>query len=77
MTVVRYTFDVCLRGGLNKDTYCMGRLIEKSILGTDGICGCEIAHNADSRGYSSVDINKAIEWQRTNRRWLGEEGFNK
>lgn len=74
MTVVRYTFDVCLRDGLNRDTYSMGSLIEKSILGTAGVCGCEVANKADSSGYSSVDINKAIEWQRTNRRWLGEKG---
>lgn len=73
MTVVRYTFDVCLRDGLDKDTYSMGSLIEKSILGTAGVCGCEIAHKADAEGYSSVDVNDAIKWQRTNRCWLGEE----
>ena len=72
MTVARYTFDVCLRDGLNKDTYSMGSLIAKSILGTTGVCGCEIAHEADADGYSSVDVNEAIKWQRTNRRWLGE-----
>ena len=74
MTVVRYTFDVCLRDGLDKDTYSMGSLIEKSILGTNGVCGCELAHKADAEGYSSVDVNDAIKWQRTNRRWLGEKG---
>lgn len=72
MKVVRYTFDVCLRDGINKDTYSMGSLIVKSILGTAGVCGCEIAHEADADGYSSVDVNEAIKWQRTNRRWLGE-----
>lgn len=74
MKVVRYTFDVCLRDGLNKDTYSMGSLITKSILGTAGVCGCEIAHKADADGYSSVDVNEAIKWQRTNRCWLGEKG---
>ena len=73
MTVVRYTFDVCLRDGLNKDTYSMGGLIEKSILDTAGVCGCELAHKADAEGYSSVDVNAAIKWQRTNRCWLGEK----
>lgn len=72
MTVVRYTFDVCLRDGLDKDTYSMGSLIEKSILGTDGVCGCEIAHKADAEEYSSVVVNDAIKWQRANRRWLAE-----
>ena len=72
MTVARYTFDVCLRDCLNKDTYSMGSLIAKSILGTAGVCGCEIAHKADADRYSSVDVNEAIKWQRTNRRWLGE-----
>lgn len=77
MTVVRYTFDVCLRDNLDKDTYSMGSLIAESILGTDGVCGCEIAHKADADGYSSVDVNAAINWQRTNRRWLGEKGGTK
>ena len=74
MIVVRYTFDVCLRDGLNKDKYNMGSLIEKSILGTAGVCGCELACKADTEGYSSVNVNGAIRWQRANRRWLGEEG---
>ena len=77
MKVVRYTFDVCLREGLGKDEYTIGGLIEKSILGTAGVCGCEIAHKADAEGYSSVDVNEAIKWQRTNRRWLGEKGGDK
>ena len=71
MTVVRYTFDVCLRDDIGKDTYSMGSLIEKSILGTAGVCGCEIAHKADAGGYSSVNVDNAIKWQRTNKCWLG------
>lgn len=74
MIVVRYTFDVCLRDNLDKDTYSMGRLIEKSILGTNGVCGCELARKADADGYSSVDVDAAIKWQRTMRCWLGENG---
>ena len=74
MTVVRYTFDVCLRDGLNKDTYSMGSLIEMSILGTAGVCGCELAHKADAEGYNSVNVNDAIKLQRANRRWLSGEG---
>ena len=78
MTVVRYTFDVCLRDGLNKDTYSMSSLIEESILGTAGVCGCELVHKADAEGYCSCNVNDAIKWQRTNRRWLGEkEGGDK
>lgn len=73
MKVVRYTFDVCLRDGLGKDMYSMGSLITKSILDTAGVCGCELAHKADTEGYSCVDVNDAIKWQRTNRRWLGEK----
>ncbi|MBQ1344742.1 MAG: hypothetical protein IIY62_00125 [Kiritimatiellae bacterium] len=75
MTVVRYTFDVCLREGLGKDIYTMGSLIEKSILGTAGVCGCERSHDAD--GYSSVKVDAAIRWQRDNGRWLDEEGVAK
>ena len=76
MTVVRYTFDICLRDGLNKDTYSMGSLIEKSILGTNGVCGCEIAHKACEQelGYNSVNIYEAIKWQRSKRQWIGEKG---
>lgn len=74
MTVVRYTFDVCLRDVLNKDEYSMGSLIEKSILGTAGVCGCELVHKADAEGYGSVNVNDAIKWQRANRRWLDEKG---
>ncbi len=73
MKVVRYTFDVCLRDGIDKDGYSMSSLIEKSILGTNGVCGCEIAYKADAEGYSSVDVNEAIKWQRNNRRWLGQK----
>lgn len=73
MTVVRYTFDVCLRDGIDKDTYSMARRIEESILKCNGVCGCEYAYKADANGYSSVNVNDAIKWQRTNRRWLGEK----
>lgn len=74
MIVVRYTFDVCLRDGINKDTYSMGSLIADSILKTAGVCGCEVAHKANAEGYRSVNVDDAIEWQRANRRWLGEKG---
>ena len=74
MKVVRYTFNVCLRDGIDKDIYSMGSLIEKSILGTAGVCGCERAHKADAEGYSSVNVDDAIKWQHTNRCWLGEKG---
>ena len=74
MIVVRYTFDVCLRDGVNKDAYSMGSLIEESILGTAGVCGCELAHKADVEGYSSVNVDDAIKHQRANGRWLGEKG---
>ena len=57
MTVVRYTFDVCLRDGLNKDTYGMGGLIAESILGTAGVCGCELVHKADAEGKNTAIDN--------------------
>jgi hypothetical protein len=50
----------------------MGSLIEKSILDTAGVCGCELAHKADAEGYSSVNVDDAIKWQRTNKCWFGE-----
>ena len=75
MKVVRYTFDVCLRDGINKDTYSMRSLIEASIMKCDGICGCEAVQKPEELGwYNSVDVNKAIEWQRSNNRWIGEKG---
>ena len=74
MTVVRYTFDVCLRDGINKDTYAMARQIEESILKCNGVCGCETAHKADGRGYNSVSVNGAIEWQRNHKKWIEENG---
>lgn len=73
MTVVRYTFDVCLRDRMNEDTYTKARRIEEAILKCDGVCGCEYAYNADNRGYNSVNVNEAIEWQRNHRKWLGEK----
>lgn len=41
MKVLRYTFDICIRNGVDKDAYCMGSLIEKAIMKCDGVCGCE------------------------------------
>lgn len=72
MKVVRYTFDVCLRDGIDKDTYSMVRPLEEAIMKCGDVCGCEHVPGADSRGYDSVDVDKAIEWQRANRRWIGE-----
>jgi len=74
MTVVRYTFDVCLRDRMDEDTYTKARRIEEAILKCDGVCGCEYAYKADAEGYSSVNVNDAIKWQRTNKCWLGEKG---
>ena len=73
MTVVRYTFDVCLRDGIDKDTYSMAHLIEESIRKCNGVCGCEAVLTADKLGYSCVNVNNAIEWQRANGCWLGEK----
>ena len=74
MTVVRYTFDVCLRDGVNKDTYSMARQIEESIVKCAGVCGCETVHNTDNRGYNSVSVNGEIEWQRNNKKWIEKDG---
>ena len=73
MTVVRYTFDVCIRTGANKDEYDISRDIEKAIMGCNNVCGCE-TFLGDQKGYSSVDVSDAIKWQRTNKCWLGEKG---
>ncbi len=40
----------------------------------DGVCGCEAVQKAEELGYNSVDVNKAIEWQRSNDCWIGEKG---
>ncbi len=74
MIVVRYTYNICLRNGLDKDTYDMAKRVEEHIMKCDGVCGCEIAHEKDNRGYNSFNVDDAIEWQRSNRRWLGERG---
>lgn len=77
MKVVRYTFDVCIRDGVNKDIYSMRSLIEASIMKCDGVCGCETVQKPEELGYYNVvDVNKAIEWQRSNKRWIGEKGGN-
>ena len=40
----------------------------------DGVCGCEAVQKQEEIGYNSVDVNKAIEWQRSNNCWIGEKG---
>lgn len=74
MRVIRYTFTVCLRNGLGRDTYDMAKRIEEHIMKCSGVCGCEITNEKDDHGYNTFDVNDAIEWQRSNRRWLGQEG---
>lgn len=75
MKVVRYTFDVCIRDSVDRDTYSMKSLIEKAIMNCDGVCGCETVQKPKELGYYNVvDVNKAIEWQRSNKRWIGEKG---
>lgn len=73
MKVVRYTFDVCIRDSVDRDTYSMKSLIEKAITNCDGVCGCETVQKPKELNYNSVDVNKAIEWQRSNNCWIGEK----
>lgn len=74
MTVVRYTFDVCLRDAIDKDTYSMARLIEESIMKCNGVCGCETVHKTDGLRYNSVSVTGAMEWQRNNKKWIDIDG---
>lgn len=76
MKVERYTFDVCIRDGADKDTYNMAREIEKAIAGCQNVCGCETFWG-DKRGYSSVDVSGAIQWQRNNGKWINGDGSAK
>lgn len=73
MKVVRYTFDVCLRDSADKDTYGMASELEKAIAGCRNVCGCETFWG-DKRGYSSVDVSGAIQWQRNNGKWINGDG---
>ena len=73
MKVVRYTFDVCIRTGADKDEYSMSREIENAIRGCNNVCGCETFFG-DREGYSSVDVSGAIRWQRKNKKWINNDG---
>lgn len=73
MKVIRYTFDVCIRTGTDKDEYNMSREIEKAIRGCDNVCGCETFWG-DREGFSSVDVSGAIKWQRNNKKWIDDKG---
>ena len=62
MTVVRYTFNVCFKDGIDKDVYTMASELEKAIMKVPWVCGCEALHTHAMR-FNSVDVNKVIEGQ--------------
>ena len=68
MKVVRYTFNICIRDDADKDVYSMAGEIERAIMECGGVCGCESVKRRE--GYDSVDVDAAIAWQRSNRRWI-------
>ena len=76
MKVARYTFDVCIRDSAKKDIYDIATEIEKAISGCQSVCGCE-AFRGDDRGYSSVDVSGAIQWQRKKGKWINRDGSAK
>lgn len=71
MNVVRYTFDVCFRDHVSKDAYSMTAEIEKNIMRCDGVCGCE--GRIDKEGFSSVNVDSVVNWQRRKGKWLDEK----
>lgn len=59
MTVVRFTFDVCLRKSTPGDVYTMGRKLEEALTKCEYVCGCEVK-SSHTLLANSVDIDKAI-----------------
>lgn len=69
MKVVRYTFDVCVRDCIGKDTYSLAPTLEKAIASCEGVCGCETVWKG-LPGFLTVNVDAAIEWQQRNKEWL-------
>ena len=59
MTVVRFTFDVCLRNSTPGDVYTMGRKLEEALTKCEYVCGCEVK-SSHTWLANSVDVDKAI-----------------
>ena len=72
MKVVRYTFDVCVRDNVDKDTYSLAPILEKAIASCDQVCGCETVWKG-LPGYLTVNVDAAIKWQQRNKEWLAEK----
>ena len=72
MTVVRYTFDVCIKSNPSKDVYSMAYELEKSILNTANVCGCEATGN-HTLMVNAVDVDKVIRVQNESGNIVGEE----
>ena len=69
MTVVRFTFDVCLRKSTPVDVYTMGHKLEEALTKCEYVCGCEVKESHTLLA-NSVDIDKTIEEQNN------KSGFN-
>ena len=73
MTVVRYTFDVCIRKSYPHDTYTLASQLAESIMKTEGVCGCE-ACSTHSDIVNSVDVGKIIALQNEHGTVVGRTG---
>jgi len=62
MEVVRFTFDVCFRSGMDRDIYTAATRIEKAIMQTAWVCGCEMKGSHALRA-NAVDVDAVIEKQ--------------
>ena len=62
MRVVRYTFDICIHKSYKHDVYTLSHVLEKHIMGCDGVCGCEVKES-HAKLCNAVDIDKVIKAQ--------------
>ena len=72
MKVVRYTFDICIKDGCDKDVYSLASELEKSIMKTEYVCGCEVRHTHSCR-FNSVDVDRVIKIQNDIQRNIEED----
>jgi hypothetical protein len=71
MTVVRYTFDVCIRRKSDMDVYTLAHKLEESIMKTPFVCGCEVK-GIHSLRVNSVDVDRAITIQQDKNKTIEE-----
>lgn len=72
MKVVRYTFDICIKDACNKDVYSLASELEKSIMKTEYVCGCEVRHTHSCR-FNSVHVDDVIKVQNSKQKNIGEK----